>query len=96
MGRSWLNEGLSLLPLPLEIDMSKTTVEMYEDLMANSTASDWLKLSFKTALCRDPVDAANDAETLVSMLAEVADTVAQVNAAIGQILPGPTPGSHYD
>ena len=59
-----------------------TTSTMYDDLMADPTASDWLKTSFETGLRRDPVDAANDAETLASMLAEVADTVARASTAI--------------
>lgn len=38
--------------------------------LADPCASDWLKQALRTALDRDPVDAANDAEALASMLDE--------------------------
>lgn len=37
-------------------------------LIASPDTSEWLKSALMTALPRDPVDAANDAETLLSVL----------------------------
>ena len=38
------------------------------DVLADPAASFWLKNALKTALARDPVDAANDAEMLLKLL----------------------------
>jgi hypothetical protein len=43
--------------------------------MADPAASFWLKRSLRTALERDPVDAANDAEVLAQMLRERCDEI---------------------
>ena len=37
-------------------------------IMADPAASEWLKAALHTALSRDPVDAANDAEVLAKVL----------------------------
>lgn len=39
-----------------------------EQILADPAASDWLKAALYTALSRDPVDAANDAEVLAKVL----------------------------
>ena len=39
-----------------------------EDVLRDPAASFWLKHALKTALERDPVDAANDAEILLQLL----------------------------
>jgi hypothetical protein len=39
-----------------------------EAILADPTASTWLKNAVQTALSRDPVDAANDAEILMGVL----------------------------
>lgn len=39
-----------------------------QDVLADTSASDWLKAALRTALQRDPVDAAHDAERLAAIL----------------------------
>ena len=39
-----------------------------EQILADPAASAWLKTALHTALSRDPVDAANDAEVLAKVL----------------------------
>lgn len=39
-----------------------------EQILADPAASGWLKAALHTALSRDPVDAANDAEVLARVL----------------------------
>jgi len=39
-----------------------------EQILADPAASDWLKAALQSALSRDPVDAANDAEVLAKVL----------------------------
>src|SRR6185437_13642196 len=39
-----------------------------EQILADPAASDWLKAALHSALSRDPVDAANDAEVLARVL----------------------------
>ena len=39
-----------------------------EDILRDRAASLWLKAALRTALERDPVDAANDAEVLLRVL----------------------------
>lgn len=41
-----------------------------EDVLRDFAASQWLKTALRTALDRDPVDAANDAEVLARLLTE--------------------------
>ena len=47
--------------------MTKNDEEI-ERLLQDRAASNWLKNSLKAALPRDPMDAANDAEVLFSVL----------------------------
>ncbi len=44
-------------------------------VLADPSASDWLKSALRAALARDPVDAANDADFLAAWLARKADEV---------------------
>jgi hypothetical protein len=39
-----------------------------DEVMGDPTASSWLKDALRSALARDPVDAANDAEVLALLL----------------------------
>lgn len=39
-----------------------------EEVLLDPSASFWLKAALRSALARDPVDAANDAEVLVLLL----------------------------
>jgi hypothetical protein len=39
-------------------------------MLADPAASYWLKTALRSALCRDPVDAANDSEILARLLEE--------------------------
>jgi hypothetical protein len=41
-----------------------------DDVLADPAASYWLKTALRSALCRDPVDAANDSEILARLLKE--------------------------
>lgn len=41
-----------------------------EEVLADPAASYWLKAALRSALCRDPVDAANDSEILARLLEE--------------------------
>ena len=52
-----MNDTLNSLPLP---DI--------EAVLADPAASYWLKNGLRSALLRDPVDAANDAEILAQLL----------------------------
>lgn len=46
-----------------------------QQILTSPSASDWLKEALQAALQRDPVDAANDAQLLASVLASVAQGV---------------------
>ncbi|KZC39884.1 hypothetical protein RHOFW510R12_01170 [Rhodanobacter sp. FW510-R12] len=48
-----------------------------ESILADPSASDWLKASLTAALPRDPVDAANDACMLKHLLEQRCDAVLQ-------------------
>lgn len=45
------------------------------DLLVDPTASIWLKLALRSALCRDPVDAAHDSQVLARVLARRCDDI---------------------
>jgi hypothetical protein len=47
--------------------------QLCEAMLVDSSASYWIKDSLRSALERDPVDAFNDAETLVNALRENLD-----------------------
>jgi hypothetical protein len=46
-----------------------------DEVLVDSAASYWLKSALRSALCRDPVDAANDSEILVRLLKERCDRI---------------------
>jgi hypothetical protein len=45
------------------------------ELLADPTASVWLKMALRSALCRDPVDAAHDSQVLACVLARRCDDI---------------------
>jgi hypothetical protein len=45
-----------------------STLPSIKDVLRDPAASSWLKTALRTALERDPVDAANDAEMLLRLL----------------------------
>jgi hypothetical protein len=45
------------------------------ELLFDPTSSVWLKLALRSALCRDPVDAANDSQVLARVLARRCDDI---------------------
>lgn len=47
-----------------------------ETVLADPSCSNWLRNALTTALTRDPVDAANDAEVMAKLLAARADAIA--------------------
>ena len=47
---------------------AQTRLPEIEQVLADPSASDWLKACLVSALARDPVDAANDAEILALLL----------------------------
>lgn len=46
-----------------------------DEVLADSAASCWLKTALRSALCRDPVDAANDSEMLARLLEDRCDKI---------------------
>ena len=50
-----------------------------DDVIVNMASSHWLKTALQSALQRDPVDAANDAELLSALLNEWADAVSHAH-----------------
>ena len=46
-----------------------------ERVLADPAASFWLKTALRSALCRGPVDAANDSEVLARLLEERCDQI---------------------
>lgn len=55
---------------PLALGVSEEPVCVPEDILRDPAASFWLKDVLRSALSRDPVDAANDAELLARLLEE--------------------------
>jgi hypothetical protein len=55
---------------PLELGRSGMARRTLEDVLRDPAASLWLKDTLGSALTRDPVDAANDAELLAHLLEE--------------------------
>lgn len=45
------------------------------ELLVDPTGSVWLKLALRSALCRDPVDAAYDSQVLARLLARRCDDI---------------------
>jgi hypothetical protein len=46
-----------------------------DEVLGDPAASDWLKTALCSALCRDPVDAANDSEMLARLLEDRCDKI---------------------
>jgi hypothetical protein len=46
-----------------------------DEVLADAAASYWLKTALRSALCRDPVDAANDSEILARLLQRRCDRI---------------------
>ncbi len=46
-----------------------------DEVLADPAASYWLKAALRSALCRDPVDAAHDSELLAQLLEERCDEI---------------------
>ena len=46
-----------------------------EEVLADPAASYWLKSALRSALCRDPIDAANDSEILARLLKDRCDRI---------------------
>ena len=49
-------------------DQQPDDLPTIEQILADPAASDWLKTALRSALSRDPVDAANEAEVLAMLL----------------------------
>lgn len=63
-----------------------------ESILSDPTASTWLRLSLQGALHRDPIDAANDAETLATVLLFRANAILAASARGGAVF-APAPAS---
>ena len=61
---SWMSSGPTTGDLP-----------GIDGVLADPAASYWLKTALRSALCRDPVDAAHDSEILARLLAERCDKI---------------------
>lgn len=46
-----------------------------DEVLADPAASFWLKTALRSALCRDPVDAAHDSEILAQLLGRRCDAL---------------------
>jgi len=46
-----------------------------DQVLADPAASLWLKTALRSALCRDPVDAAHDSEILAQLLGQRCDRI---------------------
>jgi hypothetical protein len=55
-----------------------TMTQLCEAILVDFSASDWIKGALRSALERDPVDALNDAEIIVSALRENLDNAQRV------------------
>jgi hypothetical protein len=62
--RSWMSNGLTAGEMP-----------SIDEVLADPAASLWLKTGLRSALCRDPVDAAHDSEILARLLEERCDKI---------------------
>lgn len=56
-------------------DLRASDLPGIDEVLADPAASLWLKTALRSALCRDPVDAAHDAEILARLLAERCDQI---------------------
>lgn len=57
-----------------------------EEILNDPAASDWLKLALASALERDPVDAANDAEVLAAVLRGRCEAVLFAGKSVNNLL----------
>jgi len=64
----------------LEMCQSAGAVDLpnIDEVLADPAASFWLKTALRSALCRDPVDAAHDSEILAQLLGQRRDAVLSV------------------
>lgn len=46
-----------------------------DEVLSDPAASFWLKTALRSALCRDPIDAAHDSEILARLLGERCDRI---------------------
>ena len=46
-----------------------------DEVLADPAASSWLKTGLRSALCRDPVEAAHDSEILAQLLGKRCDQI---------------------
>jgi hypothetical protein len=46
-----------------------------DEVLTDPAASFWLKTTLRSALCRDPVDAARDSEILAQLLGQRCDAI---------------------
>ena len=53
-----------------------------QDIVADPATSEWLRLALTDSMNRDPVDAANDAETLASVLTMRAEVMLRKGAGL--------------
>jgi len=49
-------------------DGGSNGIPSISEVLSDPTSSLWLKTALRSALCRDPVDAANDSEILARLL----------------------------
>jgi len=61
---SWMSDG------PIAGDLPSV-----DEVLADPAASSWLKTALRSALNRDPVDAAHDSEILARLLEERCDRI---------------------
>lgn len=54
---------------------NRDEVPSIAELLADPAASVWLKMALRSALCRDPVDAAHDSQVLECVLARRCDDI---------------------
>ncbi len=57
--------------------MPQTTTQLEREIMADPSISNWLKTQLTASRNRDPIDALNDAELLVTLLNGRLDALAQ-------------------
>jgi hypothetical protein len=54
-------------------DLGAGALPRIDEVLVDPAASGWLKSALRSALCRDPVDAAHDSEILARLLEERCD-----------------------
>ena len=56
-------------------DLGAGALPRIDEVLVDPAASRWLKTALRSALCRDPVDAAHDCEILARLLEERCDQI---------------------